>query len=207
MRTSSCTNGSATELLLLGLLADERMHGYELKRRIDTAFGAITTMSWGSLYPALAKLERRGFIRSETGAGLRDRFDPRQLSGALAAELALLDNIDRPILGHRNRKVYGITEAGEKALVIMLRDVDIDDDRAFWFATAFSTRLTFDERLSLLERRVRRINERIQDLRELVTTSEGLRQVQQGLEHRLDAEQQWIEHELKNLREQQALSR
>jgi DNA-binding PadR family transcriptional regulator len=207
MRTASYSNGSATELVLLGLLAEERMHGYELKRRIDTAFGAIMTMSWGSLYPALAKLERRGFIGSATGSSQRTRFDPRQLSGALAAEFALLQNADQPALGHRNRKVYTITQAGQEALDVMLRSIDIDDDRAFWFALAFSTRLDEDERLSLLERRLSRINERIRDLRQVTTASPGLRQVRQGLEYRLDAEQQWIERELKSLREHQTLSR
>ncbi|MGC9154459.1 MAG: PadR family transcriptional regulator [Ferrimicrobium sp.] len=205
MRTSTHSSGSATELLLLGLLADEGMHGYELKRRIDTAFGALMTMSWGSLYPALAKLERRGLIRSETTN--TPAFDSRQLSGALAAELALLQRGEQPANGRRNRKVYTITTAGQTALLELLRGIALDDDRTFWFALAFSDHLTEAERIRLFERRVGLINERMRALGELSARSNGLGQVKHGLEYRLDAELQWIERELKDLREQPTLSR
>lgn len=207
MRASSHSNGSATELLLLGLLADERMHGYELKRRIDTTFGALMTMSWGSLYPALAKLERRGLIRSEVGGASMAQIDSRKLSGALAAELALLQRGDQPALGRRNRKVYAITTTGEEELLQLLRRLAIDDDRTFWVALAFSARLSETERLGLFEQRVSIVKERVDVLRKLSASSVGLRHVKDGLEYRLDAELQWIERELKDLREQHTLSR
>lgn len=207
MRSSSHSNGSATELLLLGLLADECMHGYELKRRIDTNFGALMSMSWGSLYPALAKLERRGLIRSEVGDTSMAQIDSRKLSGALAAELALLQRDDHPALGRRNRKVYAITSAGEAELIGLLGNLSIDDDRAFWVVLAFSARLADSERLRLFENRAAIIKDRVNALRELSASSVGLCHVKDGLEYRLDAELQWIERELKDLREQLGLSR
>ncbi|WP_298211434.1 PadR family transcriptional regulator [Ferrimicrobium sp.] len=207
MRTSNQSSGSATELLLLGLLAEERMHGYELKRRIDTAFGALMTMSWGSLYPALAKLERRGLIRSEASDNPTPPFGSPQLSGALAAELALLQRGEQPVAGHRNRKVYAITATGQTTLLELLRGVTPDDDRTFWFALAFSDRLSTSERIRLFERRAALINERMNAFGELPVRSSGLDQVKYGLTYRLDAELQWVERELKDLREQHSLLR
>lgn len=45
------------ELVILGLLAEADRHGYELKRRVEERTGGLVAPSWGSLYPALARLE------------------------------------------------------------------------------------------------------------------------------------------------------
>jgi DNA-binding PadR family transcriptional regulator len=51
--------GKATvlELAILGLLKESDLHGYELKKRLSEALGPFSTVSFGSLYPALARLE------------------------------------------------------------------------------------------------------------------------------------------------------
>lgn len=50
------------ELPILGLLKDGPLHGYELKRRLEGLVGYFGTVSYGSLYPMLHLLERRGQV-------------------------------------------------------------------------------------------------------------------------------------------------
>ncbi len=97
------------DLVLLGFLALEPLHGYEINRRANRCFGSIARLSWGSLYPALARLQRRGFVTSRP-VGTRG-FDGSQLSGSLAAEFALVSAVANRRASARNRKVYEITEA------------------------------------------------------------------------------------------------
>ena len=42
-------------------------HGYGLARRIEQTSGDLLQLNYGTLYPALLKLEQEGFIRSELG--------------------------------------------------------------------------------------------------------------------------------------------
>lgn len=50
------------ELPILGLLKEGPLHGYELKRRLESIVGYFDTVSYGSLYPMLRKLEERGHV-------------------------------------------------------------------------------------------------------------------------------------------------
>jgi len=50
------------ELLILGLLKEGHLHGYKLKRRLENIVGYFGTVSYGSLYPMLRKLEERGHV-------------------------------------------------------------------------------------------------------------------------------------------------
>src|SRR5690349_15091086 len=47
------------EFAVLGLLHESPMHGYELRKRLNTALGAFRALSYGSLYPALRELLAR----------------------------------------------------------------------------------------------------------------------------------------------------
>ena len=40
------------ELAVLGLLHEAPMHGYELRKRLNTVLGPFRALSYGSLYPA-----------------------------------------------------------------------------------------------------------------------------------------------------------
>jgi transcriptional regulator of acetoin/glycerol metabolism len=51
------------ELPILGLLQEEPLHGYELKKRLDETLG-LWGVSFGTLYPALRRLERQGAIEA-----------------------------------------------------------------------------------------------------------------------------------------------
>ena len=53
------------DLLLLKILAVEPLHGWAIGQRLTQFSGDVLQVSDGSLYPALHKLEQRGWISSE----------------------------------------------------------------------------------------------------------------------------------------------
>lgn len=63
-------------------------HGYGIARRIEETSGGRLTLNYGTLYPALIKLEQEGFIKGEWGES---------------------EN-------HRRAKFYRLTAAGRKQL-------------------------------------------------------------------------------------------
>lgn len=56
------------ELLLLRLLDQSEMYGYELVRSIRTATGEAISLGEGVIYPVLHSLERRGSLKSKRRA-------------------------------------------------------------------------------------------------------------------------------------------
>jgi transcriptional regulator len=48
-------------------------HGYGLARRIEQTSGDLLQLNYGTLYPALLKLEQEGFIRSSWGVSENNR--------------------------------------------------------------------------------------------------------------------------------------
>ncbi len=53
------------DLLILKTLALGPLHGYGIGQRIEQVSGGVFRVTLGSLYPALQRLERAGFIDSE----------------------------------------------------------------------------------------------------------------------------------------------
>ncbi len=53
------------ELLVLKALSLAPMHGWGIAQRIDQLSGDVFRVQQGSLYPALQRMLRRGWIRSE----------------------------------------------------------------------------------------------------------------------------------------------
>ncbi|HEX9887626.1 MAG TPA: PadR family transcriptional regulator [Longimicrobiales bacterium] len=53
------------ELLVLKALSLEPMHGWGLAQRIEHMSRDVFQVSQGSLYPALQRLKRKGWVRSE----------------------------------------------------------------------------------------------------------------------------------------------
>ena len=49
------------------------LHGYGLARRIEQTSGDLLQLNYGTLYPALLKLEQEGFIRSRWGVSENNR--------------------------------------------------------------------------------------------------------------------------------------
>jgi PadR family transcriptional regulator PadR len=64
------------------------LHGYGIARRIEQVSGDVLSVNYGTLYPALLKLEQEGYI---------------------AAEWGVSDN-------NRKAKFYRLTKAGQKHL-------------------------------------------------------------------------------------------
>ena len=61
------------DLLILKALSLGPMHGWAISERIHDVSRATLQIPQGSLYPALHRLERRGWIRAEWGASDNNR--------------------------------------------------------------------------------------------------------------------------------------
>jgi PadR family transcriptional regulator PadR len=48
-------------------------HGYGLARRIEQTSGDLLALNYGTLYPALLKLEQEGYVRSQWGSSENNR--------------------------------------------------------------------------------------------------------------------------------------
>ena len=150
------------ELAILGLLVDEDLHGYELKRRLTDVLGALSSVSYGSLYPALARLEKAAAVKVAVAEA--DEVPPG--TGSLGAELALFRR--RAAAGGtarsgRTRKVYGITDRGRQVFSDLLTadPASLDDDREFTLRLAFARFVPPEARVRLLERRRAMLVERL----------------------------------------------
>ncbi|MGA2812202.1 MAG: PadR family transcriptional regulator [Candidatus Acidiferrum sp.] len=49
------------------------LHGYGIARRIEQTSGDLLAVNYGTLYPALLKLEQEGYIASEWGVSEHNR--------------------------------------------------------------------------------------------------------------------------------------
>lgn len=58
----------STSLLVLQLLVERDMYGYELVKELDKRSANALQMREGTLYPALHKLEKQGYIEHYTKA-------------------------------------------------------------------------------------------------------------------------------------------
>lgn len=61
------------ELLVLRLLEAESMNGYAIGRRIEELTEDALKVDEGSLYPALYRMERRGFVQASWGVTENNR--------------------------------------------------------------------------------------------------------------------------------------
>jgi len=146
------------DLAILGLLREQDLHGYELRRRITDLAGLRPAVSFGALYPALSRLEAAGAVKAVEAATEPEAALPP--TGSLAGEAAAFlarrraqrASTGRAVRTGRARKVYGITERGEQLLVELI-DEPASDDRSFPTKVAFCRYLTPPRRLELFERR------------------------------------------------------
>ena len=61
------------DLLILKTLALESRHGWAISERIQQISSDVLRVNQGSLYPALHRLERRGWIKARWGASENNR--------------------------------------------------------------------------------------------------------------------------------------
>ena len=57
----------STETLILSLLAEESIYGYQLVREMDQRSSGYFRLKEGTLYPALHRIERDGLVESAWG--------------------------------------------------------------------------------------------------------------------------------------------
>ena len=76
-KTNSDQLHGALDMLVLKVLADGPLHGYAIAVRLERLSNEILAVEEGSLYPALYRMESRGWLSSEwalTDTGRRARF-------------------------------------------------------------------------------------------------------------------------------------
>ena len=71
-RPSDLVQGTL-DMLILKILALEPMNGWAISQRLKQISSDVLGVSDGSLYPALHKLERRGWIRAQWKASENNR--------------------------------------------------------------------------------------------------------------------------------------
>ena|SRR5689334_14645768 len=65
--------GTLVLMILKTLEAMGPLHGYGIARRIEQTSGERLALNYGTVYPALLKLEQEGYISSEWGASDSNR--------------------------------------------------------------------------------------------------------------------------------------
>jgi len=65
--------GTLALMILRTLETRGAMHGYGIARRIEQVSGDALTLNQGTIYPALLRLEQRGWIKSEWGTSESNR--------------------------------------------------------------------------------------------------------------------------------------
>jgi DNA-binding PadR family transcriptional regulator len=110
--------------VLLGFLMRKSMTGYDLKKAFSISFSFFSGLSYGSIYPALKKMEKQGLITKR---------------------LEIQD-------GAPNRKVYTITEAGKTAFLDALKSPFAQEQpkSSFLMRLFFFSHLSPEERRAIV---------------------------------------------------------
>jgi DNA-binding PadR family transcriptional regulator len=97
---------------ILGVLAEQPMHGYELITTLEERSGGRWKPSPGSIYPALGRLEQRGLIASSGDSGKRryELTDAGRERVAEQQELGVTAPWDEHGLGHHGELRRAIAE-------------------------------------------------------------------------------------------------
>jgi DNA-binding PadR family transcriptional regulator len=70
---------------VLGLLAEEPLHGYQVKQRFEDMFGGAWDVNVGSIYQVLQRLERDGLVEPVGERGDRGRQAYRVTAAGISA--------------------------------------------------------------------------------------------------------------------------
>src|ERR1019366_6100190 len=156
------------DMAILGLLEERDLHGYEIRRQLRDNLGILANVSFGSIYPALTRLEKAGAVvatESSTASGAKTQSTApiAPPTGSLSGALAVLrPHRHSPSHSRRGKKVYRITEKGRQVFVQLLAEGgSLDDARSFGLHLAFARHLAPQARLSLLERRRAQLVQRL----------------------------------------------
>lgn len=133
--------------LVLGLLAEKPMTGYEIKKRVGSALKAVTSTSYGTLYPTLHRLLKDGAVEMEEC--------PQQR---------------RP-----DRKVYHLTARGQEELAEWIAQPAQEDQvRREFYLKLFMARNQAPEQLrTMLHQRRRQIAAQLGELKDSRAAQNG----------------------------------
>jgi DNA-binding PadR family transcriptional regulator len=180
----------ALELAVLGVLHETPMHGYELRKRLNSLLGAFRAFGYGSLYPCLKDLLARGLIADD-----------------------VVDGPPKPLAGRRSKIVYRLTAEGKERLENLLGQ----SGPASWEDDGFGVHFAFfgltqaDIRMRILEGRRSRLEERLEAFRAAATRtrervdSYTLELQRHGLES-VEREVRWLNELIATERQQDATS-
>ncbi|HEY7790008.1 MAG TPA: PadR family transcriptional regulator [Vicinamibacterales bacterium] len=73
MSKTDVWQGTLALMILRTLETLGPLHGYGIARRIEQTSGHELVVNYGTIYPALLKLEQEGFVTSEWGASENNR--------------------------------------------------------------------------------------------------------------------------------------
>jgi DNA-binding PadR family transcriptional regulator len=185
------------DLAILGLLEERELHGYEIRRQLREHLGFLANVSFGSLYPALNRLETAGAVEA-TVTDERSERAPAPPTGSLSGELAVLRSRRRgSSLGRRSRKVYRITDKGRLLFAELLTEAAVDDERSFGLRLSFARHLAPQARLGLFERRRALLLERLVEVQTAAGQNEGLdvyaRSVVQHAAEEVEHDVRWLD--------------
>jgi len=126
--------------LVLGLLAEMPMTGYDIKKHVKATLSAVTNASYGTLYPTLHKLLKEGAV------------EMREI----------------PQRGRPSKKVYSITSSGQAELKSWLKEPAAEDQvkREFLLKLYLSDNLPEEHVRALISSRRGEIEKRLKSLRE-----------------------------------------
>jgi DNA-binding PadR family transcriptional regulator len=147
----SSQRSGVLELAILGILHETPMHGYELRKRLNSLLGAFRAFGYGSLYPALKDLLGKGLIAQDA-----------------VAESVTGRSLDRP---RRSKIVYRLTADGKERL----NDLLGQSGPASWEDDGFGVHFAFfgltqaEVRMRILEGRRSRLEERLEGFRAAAT--------------------------------------
>jgi DNA-binding PadR family transcriptional regulator len=178
------------ELAILGLLKEQPLHGYELKKRLGDTLGLLWGVSFGSLYPALRRLERARAIEI-VAPGSRPPVSPVPMppTGSIDGETAAARLRRLPKPTRRTRKQYRLTPRGHDLFAELLTADDTsgaDEEKTFSLKFAFCRHLSNDARLELLERRRADLSDRLAEARRR-SPRRGDRYLRSLAEHRTES--------------------
>jgi len=125
---------------MLGLLAEEPLHGYELKARFEAMLGGSWEVNIGQVYATLQRLERDGLVRA---VGTR---------------------------GDRGKLAYELSDQGRSALDAWLAQPDFGPQQLredFYVKVLLASRLANGDLRPLLGRQRRGYLQRMRDLNRL----------------------------------------
>lgn len=128
------TKRDSLTYILLGLLTQNPLHGYELRKRITITFGPFKSISFGVIYPQLRRMLQDGLIKEKV--------------------------VNK---SQRSRIEYSITTKGERKFAELNNSISETswDDDGFEARFAFFAETSKQNRLKILEGRRARMQQKI----------------------------------------------